>query len=343
VPDLVTDLLPEQLTALRRFLAACGEDVNGDLRSELMLGGRSNLTYRLTDGRSVWVLRRPPTGGLTQSAHDVAREFRVGRALQGTAVPVARTVAFEDSSEMVGAPFTVVEFVPGRSVRSSEDLVGWSEQDVAACSAGLVDALVALHAVDFRDVGLARFGRTEGYAARQLARWSRQWRELNAEDLRADRLLRLLESGVPDQSSCSVVHGDYRVDNTILDSTEPGVVRAIVDWEMSTLGDPVADVALMCAYRHPALNGVLGVQAAWTSDRFPSPDELRGMYEERSGASLDHWDFYLALAFYKLAVISAGIAHRHGLGATSGDGFEDVAQMVPEFLEAGLEVVSNRV
>ena len=127
----------------------------------------------------------------------------------------------------------------------------------------------------------------------------------------------------------------------MLSCRQPGRVRAIVDWELSTLGDPVADVALMCAYRDPALDGVLGIEAAWTSERFPEVDALRAMYEEASGAPLANWDFYLALAYYKLAVIAEGIAYRHRLGGTAGGGFEKVAATVPSFLEAGLKVVDG--
>lgn len=302
------------------------------------------MTYRFTDGHSAWVLRRPPSGGLTQSAHDVLREFKVTSALQDTPVPVVRTVGCEGSGEVLGAPFAVLEYVDGRTMCSSSDLAGWTDQDCADCAAGLVGALVALHRVDCgAAVGLADFGRSDSYAARQLRRWLRQWQEMAATDPRADRLLALLQKRVSEQATCAVVHGDDRVDNTVLDATDPGTVRAILDWEMSTLGDPVDDVALMCAYQHPALAGVDGMDAAGTDTRFPGRDALRQMYEERAGAPLTDWSFHLALAIYKIAVIAEGIAYRHRLGASAGEGFERVVAMVPEFLEAGLQEVSERV
>jgi len=333
------DLGPEALKQLAVILRAAGEDVKRPLVSTLLVGGRSNLTYRVTDGQHSWVLRRPPMGGLTSSAHDVLREFRVGSALQQTEVPVARTVVADSSDELLGAPFTVVSFVPGTTVRSRADMSGWSDPEVAACTTGLVETLVALHQVDFHSVGLGDFGRTSGYAARQLRRWSGQWLEMDARHPLAEKLFDILHRNVPEQATCSLVHGDYRVDNVLLDSDDVGRVLAVVDWELSTLGDPVADVALMCAYRHPALDAVLGLEAAWASHRFPSPERLRAEYEEQAARRLDNWNFHMALAYYKLASITQGIAHRHRLGATAGEGYERAADAIPQFLEAGLDAV----
>ena len=242
----------------------------------------------------------------------------------------------------LGAPCAVVAFVPGLTARSQDDVASWSDAEVAACSGGLVAALAALHAVDPVAIGLGDYGRHDGYAARQLRRWSGQWTSMEADEPRADQLLAWLTDRVPDQSALAVVHGDYRVDNVLLDPGDPGRVLAIVDWELSTLGDPVADVATMCAYRHAALDDVLGIRAAWTSPRFPAPAELAEAYSARTGAELPAFDFYLALAFYKLAVIAQGIAYRHSLGVTVGDGYERVRASVPALLEAGLEVGATR-
>lgn len=337
----MAELGPDQLRRLRSFLVGCGEQVTGDLRSRMIVGGRSNLTFRVDDERSTWVARRPPDSGLTPSAHDMGREFRVCHALQGSAVPVARTVGHSDDPDVIGAAFSVVEHVRGQTIQSSADLDGRTDAELARCAYALVDTLVALHRVDFAAVGLGDFGRTEGYGARQLRRWSGQWEHMEADNPQADELLRLLGRSVPEQGSCSLVHGDYRVDNTLLDDEDIGHVLALVDWELSTLGDPVADVAMMCAYRHPALDAVLGNSAAWTSDRFPNADALAGAYEARSGLSLDRWDFYLALGYYKLAVIAEGIAYRFRRGATTDEAFAGAADAVPQFLEAGLEVLDG--
>ena len=271
----------------------------------------------------------------------MVREYRVVAALQTTDVAVPRAVGCDAAGAILGVPAAVVGFVEGRTVRSRADVADWCPAEFRECAAGMVDVLVRLHEVEPAAVGLADFGRPGGYAARQLRRWSRQWQEMGAADTRSDSLAAALGRRVPDQDRSRVIHGDYRVDNVILDGDDPGVVRALVDWELSTLGDPVADVALMCVYRHPALDGVLGVEAAWTSDRFPSVEELRSMYEERSGRALTGWDFHLALAFYKLAVIAEGIAYRHRLGATTGEGYGGVAATVPVLLEAGLEVLGR--
>lgn len=339
---MTADLDQGQLARIRQFLADQGEAVQGALAATRIAGGRSNLTYRLDDEASSWVLRRPPTGGLTPSAHDVGREYRVNRALQGSDVPVARTVALASAPDILGAPFSVVAFVDGLTIRSAADLAHRSASDVDVCVTGLVDTLAALHRVDVAAVGLEGFGRTDAYGSRQLRRWSSQWAHMGAESADADRLVRLLGDRVPEQSSCSIVHGDFRVDNAIVSRDRISDVVAVVDWELSTLGDPVADVAMMCAYRHPALDAVLGEPAAWTSARIPSESELAARYEARSGRRLVEWEFYLALAYYKLAVIAEGIDYRYRRGGTSGPGFATAGDAVPTFLLAGLEVVRGR-
>lgn len=337
----MTELDRGRLERVREFLAAAGETVVGDLGATLIAGGRSNLTYQLTDGVSDWVLRRPPAGGLTPSAHDTGREFRVNEALYGSAVPVARPVAFTEDTELIGNRFSVVEYVPGRTIRSAADLEALSTDEVDRCVTALIDTLVALHRIDFAAIGLDGFGRTDGYGARQLRRWSGQWQHMALTSATADRLLAALTERVPEQTSCSIVHGDYRVDNTLLRSDDIATVVAVVDWELSTLGDPAADVAMMCAYRHPALDIILGAPAAWTSPALPSVAELAARYEQRSARTLVEWDFYLGLAYYKLAVIAAGIDYRYRAGGTTGEGFATAGDAVPVLLDAGLEVVEQ--
>ncbi|MCW2638105.1 MAG: putative phosphotransferase [Dactylosporangium sp.] len=334
------------LAAVGAFLVACGVPVEGELSARLIAGGRSNLTFAVADAHHRWVVRRPPTGGRTPSAHDVAREFRVARALEATDVPVARTVALCEDPSVIGAAFTVVEYVEGLTIRTQAELERVDDAAVKACVAGLVSALAVLHQVDHRSIGLESFGRPRGYAARQLRRWSGQWEIVSSQqsehsDL-AERLLRRLADSVPGQQRHStIVHGDFRIDNTLLATDNPGIVRAIVDWELSTIGDPVADVAMMCAYRHTGLNLVLGTAAAWTSKRLPSVEALAGLYEAAGEIRLDHWEFYMGLAYYKLAVIAEGISHRYRAGATVGAGFDTAGDSVAAFLEAGLSHVTR--
>ncbi|CCQ17457.1 Aminoglycoside phosphotransferase [Rhodococcus sp. AW25M09] len=328
--------------ALEQFLRNSGIAVDGTLTVEMISGGRSNLTYKAYDDTSTWVVRRPPTSGLTPSAHDMAREWAVTDALASTDVPVARTVAFDRDGSTLGAPMTVVDFVPGRVVRSREDLRDLTDAQVTANAAELVRVLAGLHAVDPASVGLESFGRPDGFVARQVATWARQWQTVKTRDLPdVDRLHRALEAAIPTRSASSIVHGDYRVDNTILDANNVGSVVAVVDWEMSTLGDPLTDVALMCIYRQPVFDAVLGADAAWTSDRYPSASDLAQQYAIESGRALDNWGFYLALANFKLGVIGEGITHRALSGSDTGAGARNAADATGEFIAAGLRALSG--
>ena len=324
------------VSAVGAYLTNSGVDICGPLTARLVAGGRSNLTYVMADSGQSWVVRRPPAAGLTASAHDMAREFRVTRALAQTDVPVPVPVALCEDTTVIGAPFTVVEFVQGQTIRIQEDLSGFDDTQVASCVESLVRSFATLHAVDHVGIGLGEFGRPDGYAARQLKRWSGQWAHVTeGSDGRAELLAKMLGERIPDQRHTSVVHGDFRIDNTLLGDRDPSKVEAIVDWELSTIGDPVADVAMMCVYRHPALDLILGAKAAWTSDRLPSVEELASMYEAQGTIRLEHWEFHLALAYYKLAVIAQGIDHRYRAGATIGDGFDTAGEAVSGLLDAG--------
>ncbi|MXP21883.1 phosphotransferase [Gordonia sp. HNM0687] len=330
---------------LRDFLVREGVRVVGDLRVDLISGGKSNLTFSVRDDESHWVVRRPPTSGLTPSAHDMNREWAVTSALQSTDVPVAPTVAIDSDGDVLGAPFTVVEFVDGRIIRTDDDLAALSDDEIDRNVDGLVDTLVRLHAVDYQTVGLGDFGRPDGFAVRQVKLWARQWGHVKTRDLDdVDRLVAELNERIPSEAGTTIVHGDYRVDNTILSADDPGVVRAVVDWEMSTLGDPLTDIALMCVYRRKGFDRVVGFDAAWTSDRYPSADDMAQRYATRTGGDLGDWDFYLALANLKLGVIAEGITYRARAGAAS-DGAERAAEATGDFIAAGLSTLrgKNRV
>lgn len=335
----MAELTPAELAAVADVMTAAGTTPAGPLSATLIAGGRSNLTFRLTDGSRRWVLRTAPRAGRTPSAHDVAREYRVTSALSGL-VPVPPPTALSEDESILGAPFTVAEFVDGDCVQSRADLDALTDATVEACVDRLVDTLAALHGVDHVAAGLERFGRPDGYAERQVRRWTGQWAHVGTEPLEgaASELGGLLAGSVPDQKAVGIVHGDYRIDNTILGLGDGVRVAAVVDWELSTIGDPVADVALMCVYRHSALDLVLGAPSAWTSPRLPAPDELAARYEAAGGVELAHWDFHLALGYFKLAVIAAGIDHRYRAGATHGEGFDTAGDAVRPLLEAGLDL-----
>lgn len=342
LPLMPGDELPGMnLAALRRFLIDSGVAVNGDLKAELLAGGRSNLTFKVADDHSQWVVRRPPSSGLTPSAHDMVREWTVTHALQGSEVPVARTIAMSKDSSILGAPFTVVEYANGRVIRNQTDLQALSDAEVQANSEELVRILAALHSVDYQAVGLSTFGKSGNFLERQLKLWIEQWQRVKTRELTdVSRLHAALMSAVPAQSEVSVVHGDYRVDNVIVDTHDVGKVIAVVDWEMSTLGDPLADVALMCVYREPIFDALLGMRAAWTSPRYPSADQLAELYAQASNRDLSSWNFYIALANFKLGVIGEGITHRARQGSDTGNGAVLAAQATHEFMAAGLRALS---
>ncbi|MFD6860282.1 phosphotransferase family protein [Rhodococcus sp. NPDC060090] len=330
------------LPALQRFLSESGVGIDGELRAELISGGKSNLTYGIFDDTSKWVLRRPPTAGLTPSAHDVAREFRITSALQDSGVPVAGTVALCEDEAVMGAPFTVVEHIDGRVIRSKDDLDTLTDDEITRCTDELVRIIAALHNVDFGAVGLGELGRPDGYVTRQVKLWASQWDRVKTHELPdLERLHATLADAIPESPAPSIVHGDYRIDNTILDKNDASKVAAVVDWELSTLGDPLTDLALMCVYRHPALDDVLGFPAAWTSSRLPANDDLVQRYAVASGRDIAHWDFYMGLAYFKLAVIAEGINHRWRVGATIGDGFDKAGEAVPALVAAGLDAVKG--
>src|ERR1700757_4521053 len=329
------------LAALDRYMQQAGIPREGQLRAELISGGRSTLTFHVRDNASSWVLRRPPLHGLTPSAHDMVREYKVVAALQDTPVPVARTIALCEDDSVLGAPFQIVEFVAGQVVRRRAQLEALSHTVIDGCVDSLIRVLVDLHSVDPKAVGLADFGKPNGYLERQVRRWGSQWELVRLPDGHRDSDVERLRSGlrqsIPQQSRTSIVHGDYRIDNTILDIDDPTWVRAVVDWELSTLGDPLSDAALMCVYRDPALDLIVNAQAAWTSPLLPTADELADRYSLVAGLPLAHWEFYMALAYFKLAIIAAGIDFRRRMSdLAGGKDSEDVPEVVAPLISRGL-------
>jgi aminoglycoside phosphotransferase (APT) family kinase protein len=331
------------LSALDKHLRSAGVGRSGELTAELISGGRSNLTFLVADDASKWVLRRPPLHGLTPSAHDMAREYTVVAGLADTDVPVARAVTLCNDDSVLGAPFQMVEYVAGQVVRSRAELEALGGQTVIdGCVDALIKVLADLHAVDPTAVGLGDFGKPSGYLERQVRRWGSQWDlvHLPDDDRDADvaRLHAALRDGVPQQSRTSIVHGDYRIDNTILDADDPSLVRAVVDWELSTLGDPLSDAALMCVYRDPSLDLIINAHAAWTSPQLPVADDLAHRYSVISGQPLAHWNFYMALAYFKLAIIAAGIDFRRRMsgGQDDVDSSDRVGETVAPLIARGL-------
>src|SRR5690349_10373774 len=266
------------------------------LRFERIAGGHSNLTYRVTDaaGRK-WALRRPPLGKRLGSAHDMVREHRVVSALSRTPVPVAPVAGLCEDESINEAPFYVMEFVEGPILRGLAEADRFpDEDDRRAIGERVADTLVAIHAVDPDAAGLGELGKKEDYVARQLHRWQGQWEKSKTRELAPiDRVHEALAARIPEQGPATLVHGDYRLDNMIL--TEQGEVAAVVDWELCTLGDPLADVGLLMVYWPPRGEDALALgMPANLAPGFPTQQEIAGRYAERSGRDLSDLGFYVA-------------------------------------------------
>lgn len=327
------------LTALRAWLDKNRPGfVGGDLSASLITGGKSNLTYGVTDGEREFVVRRPPLGHVLATAHDMGREYRVMTALAPTDVPVPRTYAHCDDPDVIGAPFYVMELVAGTPYVRAKQLAPLGAGRTRIISGRMVDTLAALHTVDYDAVGLSEFGRPEGYLDRQLARWQKQLDASRSRELPGmDDLIARLESSIPAGSEATIVHGDYRLDNLLVDDHDQ--IAALLDWEMSTLGDPLTDVALMLAYQQLAESTVESgaiVTDAPQADGYLSRDEILARYAEATGRDVSQIGFHLGLAFFKLAVILEGIHYRHSKGQTLGSGFEGIGDMIRPLIAAGL-------
>ncbi len=308
------------------------------LSFERISGGHSNLTYGVRDTAARhWALRRPPLGKRLGSAHDMGREHRVVAALGPTEVPVAPVVGLCEDESVNGAPFYVMGFVEGpilRGVAEAEAFAGEAERE--AIGLRVADTLAAIHAVDPDAVGLGGLGRKEDYVARQLRRWHGQWEKSKTRELVAiDEVHARLAARIPAQGAATIVHGDYRLDNMIL--TPQGEVAAVVDWELCTLGDPLADIGLLMVYWPERGEDAIALgQPANLAPGFPSRGELRTRYVERSGRDLSDLDFFIALGYWKLAIILEGVYARYAAGQYGkvDEGIQQFAQMVERLAEA---------
>ncbi|MGH3743463.1 MAG: phosphotransferase family protein [Mycobacteriales bacterium] len=310
---------------LGRWLADRGIDLPLPVRAELVSGGRSNLTYALlgADGRKV-VLRRPPQGGVLESAHDMGREWRFIDALRDTAVPVADALAREESPDLIGAPFYVMSYVDGLVPHDAAAAAGLSLEAREGATGSLVDTMAALHDVDIDAVGLGDIGRREGYIERQLRRWHRQWEQSSCTDVTAiGAAHERLREKVPAQVRTGIVHGDFRLGNMMCGPD--GRIRAVLDWELATLGDPLADLGwLLSSWVEPDEwpGEAAGAAPPSVLPGFPPRSWLVDRYRSRSGADLSYLEFYVAFALWRSACISAGVLTRYEAGVMGDDGFD---------------------
>jgi len=331
---------------LAKGMAGAGLGDLGELRGvQLIAGGRSNLTYRLDlDGGQI-VLRRPPLGHVLPTAHDMSREYRVLTALQDTAVPVPQPLASCQDTEVIGAPFYLMRYVDGLVLRTMQDGELLTEQQAAELSDLLASMLATIHGVDTAAVGLDTFGRPEGYLARQLSRWQRQWELSNTREMPGyPELVARLTAGLPESAEGTLVHGDFRLDNTLVRLGHPATIAAVVDWEMSTLGDPLADLGLTLSYWADAGEGFPDINVGATVTALPgfySRAEFADRYAELTGRDVSGIGYYIAFGYFKLAVVLEGIHARFVLGKTVGEGFEREGPAVPVLIARAHQMLDS--
>ena len=319
-------------------------DATGDARwraldAVLIAGGKSNLTFELTSAAGALILRRPPSGELLPSAHDMGREARIQRALAGTSVPVPKIVLTEPGGDLLGVPFYVMEKVPGHVIRDElPDGYAQTPAEKLAMTDALVDVLADLHTVDADAIGLGDYGRPHGYLERQLRRWNGQWEKSKTHEVAAvDELGAQLATLRPESQRASIVHGDYRLDNCLMALADPSRVAAVLDWELSTLGDPLTDLGLLLFYwREPGEDKPALTPAVTRNPGFPGRAHLVERYARRTGAQLDDMAFYEAFAYFKFAVIAQGIAARVAAGSMAGQDFGNLDEEVTKIAEGGL-------
>jgi aminoglycoside phosphotransferase (APT) family kinase protein len=306
--------------ALRRFLRQRIEGFDAPLTVEQFKSGQSNPTFLLTAGKRRYVLRKKPGGPLLPSAHAIEREYRVISALQGTGVPLAPSVYLCEDASVIGTPFYLMGFVQGR-IFWDPTLPSMRSEERAALYDDINRVVATLHRVNPASVGLADYGRQGGYLARQIARWSKQYAASETQPLEAmDRLIAWLPSRIPGGETTSIVHGDLRLDNMIVHPTEPKVI-AVLDWELSTLGDPLADFSyhmLTWDLKPEEFRGMAGADLAALG--IPTAQNyLRRYYEhvDRPPVAQPVWDFYLIYNLFRLSAILQGIAKRVEEGTAS--------------------------
>jgi aminoglycoside phosphotransferase (APT) family kinase protein len=311
--------------------------IRAPFRARRVGGGNSNATYLLEAGERRLVLRRPPAAAISGTAHSMEREHRILRALAGTPVPVPRPVAYCADPDVTGAPFLVMEHVAGVSLTDQlPDDYGSGPDAVRRLGEQMIDALAALHSIDYERLGLADFGRPEGFLERQVSRWSRQYESYAVRDLpRFGDLAKWLEANRPPAGPAGVLHGDFHLDNCLFSPHEPRLL-AVIDWEMATVGDPLIDVGLALAFwgrrpleacAMPRIQGVTRVDGA------PTREELAARYAARSGRSVRHLRYYMSLAFWKLAAIVEGAYAQLLDGQLDSEYARGLAEDVPRLLE----------
>jgi aminoglycoside phosphotransferase (APT) family kinase protein len=342
VPEGI-DPVPEGIDAagVTAWFEAHAPGVTPPLSFSLIAGGRSNFTYTVTDSAGQrFVLRRPPLGPLLPSAHDMGREHRIMTALDGSPVPVPPVVGLCSDEAVTGAPFYVMRFVDGVILRDQATAEAVPEPIRMAATDSLVDVLADLHSFEPAAVGLGDLGKQDGYVERLLRRWRGQWEKSKTRDLPiVDEVAERLAANVPSAGPARIVHGDYRLDNVIV-SPDDGSVQAVLDWELCTLGDPLADVGMLLVYwTEPGDEFSALTWAPTLAPGIGSRKEVAARYAAASGRDLSEIDYYVALGYWKIAVILEGVYARYRSGAygETDDSWREFEHSVPQLAEAADE------
>ena len=331
--------------SLGRYLEQHIDGFSGPVTAEKFAGGQSNPTFKLSASGKSYVLRRKPPGELLKSAHAVDREFRVISALQDTDVPVPRTYVLCEDDSVIGSMFYVMEYMEGRILWDPVLPEARDNTERAAIYDAMNNTMAALHCVDVDAVGLSDYGRPGSYFERQLSRWSKQYRASETQNIAAmETLMSWLPANMPpDDGAVSLVHGDYRLDNMMFHPTEPRVI-ALLDWELSTLGHPLADLANQCmAWRLPREGGIKGMAGV---DRkalgIPSDEEYVARYCERTGRDgIENWNFYIVFSLFRLAAILQGIVKRAQIGTASSTEADSRGEFVIPLAEMGVALIEE--
>jgi aminoglycoside phosphotransferase (APT) family kinase protein len=329
------------LNPLIAFLQASGLEAPQDLAANPIGDGHSNVTFSLSTGV---VLRRPPRGPLPPSAHNVLREAQLLRALEHTPVRTPKVLAVCDDENVVGAPFYVMEQVAGEVITTSLPAALDTPAERARVADELIDSLVELHGVDWRAAGLKGFGKPTGYLERQLRRFTGLWEHNRTRELeQVEQVGGWLAENLPESPTATIVHGDYRLGNTMFAAEDPARLIAILDWEMATIGDPLADVGYMMIHWTQAGDriGRFNLQSVTTLPGFPTRQELIARYEERSGRSMQALSWYVTLALWKAIVFMEGNYKRAVSGSTDDPYLKAFGKGVVELAERALEVTRH--
>ena len=332
------------IAGLRDFIRDNKLGDPADLRSENISFGHSNEVHLIHFQGKSWALRRPPRGPLLPTAHDVMREYRVLKALQDSAVPVPRVYAACEDPKYIGAPFYLMEYMRGEVIRADGKSFANTPERRRAVSEGMIDLLIALQEVDWRAAGLEGFGRPDGYLPRQLKRWVDQLERTvpHTRPLPVMNQVRdWLQAHIPESPPATIVHGDFKLDNVMWNPTDPPKVNAVFDWEMLTIGDPLADLGWMLSYwpdasDDPSNRGM--VTSLVPEPGYLTRREMLDRYEAKTGRKMTNFPFYQAFAIFKLAIIMEGSYARYVLGQADDPLFEQMKERVPALANAAWKV-----